>query len=89
MQDRYGVSDVVDSWGEKENLTAHDNLNDFFRTGLTSMTSVSVSYGNETLQTYFSYATSLNSQPIIYLKVCRKGKDNARTRFFTLYTVHY
>ncbi len=34
-------------------------------------------------------ATSLNRQPIIYLKVCRKGKDNARTRFFTLYTVHY
>lgn len=29
MQDRYGVSDVVDSWGEKDNLTAHDNLNDF------------------------------------------------------------
>ena len=58
MQDRYGVSDVVDSWGEKDNLTAHDNLNDFFRTGLTSMTSVSVSYGNETLQTYFSYANT-------------------------------
>ena len=34
-------------------------------------------------------ATSLNRQPIIYPKVCRKGKDNARTRFFTLYTVHY
>lgn len=30
----------------------------FFRTGLTSMTSVSVSYGNETLQTYFSYANT-------------------------------
>ena len=58
MQNCYGVSDVVDSWGEKENLTAHDNLNDFFRTGLTSMTSVSVSYGNETLQTYFSYANT-------------------------------
>ena len=58
MQDRYGVSDVVDSWGEKDNLTAHDNLNDFFRTGLTSMTSVSVSYANETLQTYFSYANT-------------------------------
>ena len=29
MQNRYGVSDVVDSWGEKENLTAHDNLNAF------------------------------------------------------------
>lgn len=58
MQDRYGVSDVTDSWGEKENLTAYDNLNDFFRTGLTSITSVSVNSGNDKLQTYFSYANS-------------------------------
>lgn len=58
MQNNYGVSDVKDSWGEKENLTAYDNLNDFFHTGLTSMTSVSVSYGNENLQTYFSYANT-------------------------------
>lgn len=58
MQNRYGVSDVVDSWGEKENLMAYDNLDDFFRTGLTSMTSVSISYGNENLQTYFSYANT-------------------------------
>lgn len=29
MQNRYGVSDVVDSWGEKENLMAYDNLDDF------------------------------------------------------------
>ncbi len=37
---------------------AYDNLDDFFRTGLTSMTSVSISYGNENLQTYFSYANT-------------------------------
>ena len=58
MQNSYGVSDVIDSWGEKESLEVHDNLNDFFRTGLTSMTSVSVSHGNENLQTYFSYANT-------------------------------
>ena len=32
MQNSYGVSDVIDSWGEKESLEVHDNLNDFFRT---------------------------------------------------------
>ena len=58
MQNSYGVSDVIDSGGEKESLEVHDNLNDFFRTGLTSMTSVSVSHGNENLQTYFSYANT-------------------------------
>ncbi|SHE69382.1 TonB-linked outer membrane protein, SusC/RagA family [Bacteroides faecichinchillae] len=58
MQNRYGVSDVVDSWGIRSNLTASDNLNDFFRTGVTSISSLSVNYGNEKLQTYFSYANT-------------------------------
>ncbi|MDD3036688.1 SusC/RagA family TonB-linked outer membrane protein [Bacteroides sp.] len=58
MQNRYGVSDVVDSWGDRFNLSVSDNQNDFFRTGVTSITSVSVNYGNEKLQTYFSYANT-------------------------------
>lgn len=58
MQNRYGVSDGVDSWGEKGELTEYDNLKDFFSTGVTSMTSVSVSHGNEHLQNYFSYANT-------------------------------
>lgn len=58
MQNSYGVSDKVDSWGEKGNLTDYNNLNDFFHTGMTSITSLSVSYGNENLQTYFSYANT-------------------------------
>ena len=58
IQNRYGVSDVVDSWGIRSNLTASDNLNDFFRTGVTSISSLSVNYGNEKLQTYFSYANT-------------------------------
>lgn len=57
MQNRYGVSDVVDSWGEKENLMAYDNLDDFFRTGLIIRDPpVSISYEMKILQTYFSYA---------------------------------
>ena len=58
MQNRYGVSDGVDSWGEKADLCKVDNLSDFFRTGTTSITSVSVSHGNEKLQNYFSYANT-------------------------------
>lgn len=58
MQNCYGVSDVVDSWGEKAYLPTSNELNNFFRTGLTSITSVSVNYGNEKIQTYFSYANT-------------------------------
>lgn len=58
MQNCYGVSDVVDSWGEKAYLPTSNELNDFFRTGLTSITSVSINYGNEKIQTYFSYANT-------------------------------
>ena len=58
MQNCYGVSEVVDSWGEKTYLPTSNELNDFFRTGLTSITSVSVNYGNEKIQTYFSYANT-------------------------------
>ena len=58
MQNCYWVSDVVDSWGEKAYLPISNELNDFFRTGLTSITSVSVNYGNEKIQTYFSYANT-------------------------------
>jgi len=58
MQNRYGVSDGVDSWGERKDLPKYDNLKDFFSTGMTSITSVSVSHGNEKLQNYFSYANT-------------------------------
>lgn len=52
MQNRYGVSDGVDSWGERANLPEYDNLRDFFSTGVTSITSISLSHGNEKLQNY-------------------------------------
>ena len=58
MQNRYGVIDGVDSWGAQEALPEQDHLNDFFRTGFTSITSLSVSHGNEKLQNYFSYANT-------------------------------
>ena len=58
MQNRYGVSEVIDSWGKRQNLSKYDNLKDFFSTGMTSITSVSLSHGNEKLQNYFSYANT-------------------------------
>lgn len=58
LQNRYGVSDGIDSWGENADLPEYDNVKDFFSTGVTSMTSVSVSHGNEQLQNYFSYANT-------------------------------
>jgi len=58
FQDRYGVSNGVESWGEKSDLTAYDHVGDFFRTGVTSITSLALSTGNERYQTYFSYANT-------------------------------
>lgn len=58
MQNTYGISDGIDSWGEKKIMPVYDHLKDFFKTGVTSITSVSVSHGNEKLQNYFSYANT-------------------------------
>lgn len=77
MQNRYGVSDVAYSWGEKEELAAYDNPANFFRTGLTSITSVSVNYGNEKIQTYFSYANT-NGRGIVDKNRLSKHNINLR-----------
>lgn len=68
FQNEYGMSAPTDpssdyntqSWGSKIN-GAHDNLDDFYRTGYNWTNSISLSGGNEKNQTYFSYAnTSAN-----------------------------
>lgn len=60
FQHTYGPSDGIESWGPKKNdLPACDNAGEFFRTGLTSVTSVSVTSGNKTFQNYFSYANTV------------------------------
>ncbi|MDH6359276.1 SusC/RagA family TonB-linked outer membrane protein [Parabacteroides sp. PF5-9] len=58
FQNSYGVSNGVESWGEKSDLTVYDNVGDFFRTGYTAMNSLAISSGNEKYQTYFSYANT-------------------------------
>lgn len=58
FQNTYGVSDGIESWGAATAMPAYDNAGDFFRTGLTSITALSVTSGNQGLQNYFSYANT-------------------------------
>lgn len=51
----------ITSWGAKTDGTAYDNIGTFFQTGSNFTNSISLSRGNETMQTYISYAnTSAN-----------------------------
>lgn len=50
------------SWGSKANST--DHVADFFQTGATYINSIGLTGGNQTAQTYFSYANT-NSKGII------------------------
>jgi TonB-linked SusC/RagA family outer membrane protein len=59
FQNSYGRSESsTGSWGDFVGMPAYDNLNDFFRTGIHANNSLSITSGNETLQTYFSYANT-------------------------------
>ena len=55
LQSEYG--NELSSWGNSKSTTGH-NPKDFFKTGFTTINSVTVSSGNEKLQNYFSYANS-------------------------------
>ncbi|WP_082667049.1 SusC/RagA family TonB-linked outer membrane protein [Gabonibacter massiliensis] len=58
FQNHYGVSDGIESWGERDNLKKYNAAKDFFRTGISAIHSLSFSTGNEIMQTYFSYANT-------------------------------
>ncbi len=58
FQNRYGVSDGVESWGVRTGMSHYDNAGDFFRTGITVVNSISASLGTEKIQNYFSYANT-------------------------------
>ena len=58
LQNHYGRSDEIESWGEREDITAGNPIHSFFRTGVTAMHSLSFMTGNERVQTYFSYANT-------------------------------
>ena len=58
FQNNYGMDSNKRSWGEKANLNNYDNVDNFFRTGVTAVNTFSFTKGSETLQTYFSYANT-------------------------------
>ncbi len=49
---------TVDSWGSKITGENPDYTDDFFKTGVTTINSLSLSSGSEKMQTYFSYANT-------------------------------
>lgn len=57
FQDSYGVSNEgTFSWGDKLSASAPNYAKEYFRTGYTTNNSISLSGGNENIQSYFSYA---------------------------------
>ena len=58
LQNHYGMSDEIESWGERENIATGNPIPSFFRTGVTAIHSLSFMTGNERVQTYFSYANT-------------------------------
>lgn len=81
FQNTYGVSDGIESWGEKRKLPVYDNAGDFFRTGLTSITALSVTSGNKVLQNYFSYANTLGKGIVDKNKLVRHNINFRETSF--------
>ncbi len=71
FQNEYGVSDNVESWGKKADLPVYDNAGGFFKTGLTSISSFSVSAGNKKYQTYFSYANTTGEKVSSNITACQ------------------
>ncbi|MCP9610718.1 SusC/RagA family TonB-linked outer membrane protein [Coprobacter tertius] len=58
FQNNYGASDEFESWGVKGNYPSYNNAGQFFNTGLTSITALTLTTGNNTAQNYFSYANT-------------------------------
>ena len=60
FQNTYGRNEDggTGSWGKKGSLTDYDNVGDYFGNGVTAINSLSITTGNEKVQTYFSYANT-------------------------------
>lgn len=60
LQNTYGRNEDggTASWGPKGNLTDYDNAGNYFGNGITAINSLSITTGNEKVQTYFSYANT-------------------------------
>lgn len=59
FQNDYGMNrESKTSWGDKTLLHDYDNAGNFFQNGLTAINTLSLTTGNEKMQTYFSYANT-------------------------------
>lgn len=60
FQNTYGRNEDggTASWGAKGSLTDYDNVGNYFGNGVTAINSLSITTGNENVQTYFSYANT-------------------------------
>lgn len=87
FQNDYGMdSETKTSWGTKADLSDYNNVDDFFRNGLTAINSLSFTTGNEKMQTYFSYANT-SAKGIVENNKMQKHNLNFRetARFFDDY----
>lgn len=58
LQNHYGESDVVESWGEREDIRGSNPITSFFKTGVMAINTLALTTGNERVQTYFSYGNT-------------------------------
>lgn len=77
LQNHYGVSDEVESWGERKNINTGNPISSFFQTGVTAIHTLAFSTGNEHTQAYFSYA---NTEGKGILETHRLSKHNINLR---------
>lgn len=77
LQNHYGVSDEVESWGERKDINTGNPISSFFKTGVTAIHSLTFSTGNERTQTYFSYA---NTEGKGIMETHRLSKHNMNLR---------
>lgn len=83
FQNDYGMNrETETSWGSKARIPVYDNTGDFFQNGVTAINSLSLTTGNEKMQTYFSYANTSARGTIEHNKVRRHNLNFRETAGF-------
>ena len=83
FQNDYGMDhEKKTSWGAKAALPDYDNVGDFFRNGLTTINSLSLTTGNEKMQTYFSYANTVARSIVEHNKMQKHNLNFRETASF-------
>ena len=82
FQNTYGVSDGIESWGQRADMKAYDHAGDFFRRGHTAIHTFTVSGGNEKQQAYFSYANTSSKGIVPHNRLTRHNFNFRETANF-------